>query len=140
MERGGFRVKPSKSGCRPALLHKRPCEIITQILEIKAPDADVFALLPSCETTDRGNPTRRSKIKYFLHRQDMTEDTFEEFVENDMENIVQLFRVFNDGTHGPAGTFDLPQLNAIRKRVEDGIMCSHGNYRLMLNKHTHRSR
>ena len=97
-------------------------EIITQILEIKAPDADVFALLPTCDTTDRGNPTRRSKIKYFLHRKGMIEDSLEEFVENDMENIVQLFRVFNDGTHGSAGTFDFPQLNAIRKRVEDGIM------------------
>ncbi len=97
-------------------------EIITQILEIKAPDADVFAVLPTCETTDRGNPTRRSKIKYFLHRKGMIEDSLEEFVENDMENIVQLFRVFNEGTHGTAGTFDFPQLNAIRKRVEDGIM------------------
>lgn len=97
-------------------------EIITQILEIKAPDADVFALLPDCDTTDRGNPTRRAKIRYFLHRLGMTEDTLEEFVENDMENIVQLFRIFNDGTHGSAGTFDIPQLNAIKKRVKDGIM------------------
>jgi len=97
-------------------------EIITQILEIKAPDADVFDLLPDCATTDRGNPTRRSKIRYFLHRQGMTEDTLEEFVESDMDNIVQLFYIFNDGTHGSAGTFDFPQLNAIKKRVEDGIM------------------
>jgi hypothetical protein len=96
-------------------------EIISQILEIKAPDKEVFALLPTCEITDRGNPTRRSKIKFFLHRQGMTEDTLEEFVENDMENIVQLFRIFNDGTHGSAGTFDFTQLNAIRRRVEDGI-------------------
>ena len=97
-------------------------EIITQILEIEAPDADVFALLPTCEKTDRGNPTRRSKIRCFLHRQGITEDPLEEFVENDMENIVQLFRIFNDATHGSAGTFDFPQLNAIKKRVEDGIM------------------
>ena len=97
-------------------------EIITQILEIKAPDTNVFALLPNCQRTDHGNPTRRSKIKYFLHRQGMTENTLEEFIENDIENIVQLFQVFNDGTHGSAGTFDFPQLNAIKKRVEDGIM------------------
>lgn len=97
-------------------------EIFTQILEIKAPDADVFAVLPTCEKTERGNPTRRSKIRYFLHRQGMIEDTLEEFVENDMENILQLFRIFNDGTHGSAGTFDFPHLNAIKKRVENGIM------------------
>jgi len=97
-------------------------EIITQILEIKAPNAEVFALIPTCDKTERGNPTRRSKIRYFLHRQGMSEDTLEDFIENDMENIVQLFRIFNDGTHGSAGTFDLPHLNAIKKRVEDGIM------------------
>lgn len=97
-------------------------EIISQIIETKAPDDDVFALLPGCDTTDRGNPTRRSKIRYFLHRQGMMDLPLEEFVENDMENILQLFRIFNDGTHGSAGVFDLPQLNAIRKRVEDGIL------------------
>jgi hypothetical protein len=97
-------------------------EIINQILEIKAPDADVFSLLPNCDTTDRGNPTRRSKIRYFLHRHGMAEDALEDFVENDMENIVQLFHIFNVGTHGEAGTFDFQQLNAIKTRVEDGIM------------------
>jgi len=97
-------------------------EIITQILEIKAPNAEVFALIPTCDKTERGNPTRRSKIRYFLHRQGMSEDTLEDFIENDMENIVQLFRIFNVGTHGSAATFDFPQLNTIRKRVEDSIM------------------
>ncbi len=97
-------------------------EVITKILELKAPDIDVFALIPDCEVTDRGNPTRRAKIKYFLRRQGMIEDALEDFVEQDMENIVQLFRLLNDGTHGAAGTFDFAQLTAIKQRVENGIM------------------
>lgn len=96
-------------------------EILTTILETKAPDADVFSLLPNCEKTDHGNASRRSKIRFFLHRQGMTDDKLEDFVEKDMENIVQLFHVFNRGTHGSAGNFDLTQLHAIRTRVEDGI-------------------
>jgi len=52
----------------------------------------------------------------------MTEDTLEEFIEQDMDNIVKLFSIFNDGTHGSAGTFDLHQLSAIKKRVENGIV------------------
>ena len=96
-------------------------EIITQILEIKAPDSEVLRLLPNCDTTERGNPTRRSKIRYFLHRQGMMADTLEDFVENDMDNIVQLFRIFNDGTHGATGIFDFVQLGAIKRRVEDGM-------------------
>lgn len=97
-------------------------EIFTQILEIKAPDSEVINLLPKCDLTPQGNPTRRSKIKYLLHRRGMTEDSLEDFVEQDMDNIVKLFGVFNDGTHGSAGTYDLHQLNAIKKRVENGIV------------------
>jgi hypothetical protein len=97
-------------------------EIFTQILEIKAPDDLVFAALPDCAATDRGNPTRRSKIKYFLHRKGMLEEALEDFIEKDMQNIVELFHVFNDGTHGSAGTYDFTQLSAIKKRVEDGIV------------------
>ena len=97
-------------------------EIITQILEIKSPDKEVINLLPNCDKTDQRKPTRRAKIKYLLHRNGMTEGILEEFVEQDMENIVQLFRVFNQGTHGKAGSFGFQQLAAIKKRVEDGII------------------
>lgn len=97
-------------------------EIISQILELRAPDADVISSMPSCDRTDQGKPTRRAKLKFLLTRKGMLEDVFGEFVEQDMENIVQLFRVFNDGTHGSAGTFSFQQLNSIKKRVEDGIM------------------
>lgn len=96
-------------------------EIISQILELKAPDADVISLMPGCDRTDQGKPTRRAKLKFLLTRKGMLEDALEEFVEQDMENIVQLFRVFNDGTHGSAGKFSFQQLNSIKKRVEDGI-------------------
>lgn len=97
-------------------------EIISQILELRAPDADVISSMPSCDRTDQGKPTRRAKLKFLLTRKGMIQDVLEEFVEQDMENIVQLFRVFNDGTHGSAGTFSFQQLNSIKKRVEDGIM------------------
>lgn len=96
-------------------------EILTQILQLKAPDDDVVTLLPDCDLTQGGSPTRRSKIRYFLARRDMMVESLEQFVEDDIENIVQLFSVFNKGTHGVAGTFDLPQLRAVRKRVENGI-------------------
>ncbi len=97
-------------------------EIIASILELKAPDADVFALLPDCEKTQRGNATRRSRLRYFLRRRGMLDEELEEFVESDMANIVELFHVFNDGTHGSAGRFGLEQLRAIRTRVEQGIL------------------
>ena len=96
-------------------------ELFTQILEITAPDGDVFAAIPNADKTDRGNATRRSKIRFLLHRQGMLEQTLEDFVETNIENVVQLFHVLNNGTHGSAGKFGSSQLAAIKKRVEDGI-------------------
>jgi hypothetical protein len=96
-------------------------EIFTRILDITAPDGDVVAEFPHGDLTEQGRPTRRTKIRYLLHRKGMIEDTLEEFVENDLQNIVELFRVLNDGTHGSAGRFDFHQLAAVKKRVEDGI-------------------
>lgn len=96
-------------------------EIFTQILEIKAPDSEVIDMLPDCGVTELGKPTRRSKIHFFLHKKGMSDDALEDFVEQDLENIVQLFKVFNVGAHGSAGKFDMQQLSSLKKRVEHGI-------------------
>ena len=37
-------------------------EVITEILETKAPDDAVMASMPGCQVTDNGKPTRRAKI------------------------------------------------------------------------------
>jgi hypothetical protein len=97
-------------------------EIIARILNAKAPDNVVSAAMPDCDRTPHGAPTRRAKIRYFLHMQGMKQDELEAFLESDMNNVVELFNVFNEGTHGSAGAFDFAQLHALRKRVEDGIM------------------
>lgn len=96
-------------------------EIIARILDTRAPDGVVLTTMPKCDLTPQGSPTRRAKIRFFLHQKGMLQDELEDFVDSDMENIVELFRIFNDGTHGSAGTFDLAQLRMVRARVEDGI-------------------
>lgn len=98
-------------------------ELITRIFDLKAPDTAVRAAMPGCECTpDRKTPTRRAKLRYFLHLKEMDSEDLIAFAESDMSNIVELFSVFNKGTHGEAGTFDFAELQAIRQRVEDGIM------------------
>lgn len=96
-------------------------ELLTAILERHARDDDVRAVLPNCDVTEQGRPTRRSKIRFLLHRIGVSDDTLTDFVENDMENVVQLFNVFNDGTHGSSGRFSHAQLQSIRSRVEDAV-------------------
>ncbi len=97
-------------------------EIFTQILEIKAPDVEVMTISPDCDITDHGTPTRRSKIRFLLNKKDLADTGFEDFVEEDIQNIIELFQIFNDGTHGSAGKFSFHQLSAIKKRVEDSII------------------
>jgi len=96
-------------------------ELLTEILERFAQDVDVKQALPDCELTQQGKPTRRAKIRYFFHQQGISDDAVTDFVETDMENVVQLFRVFNDGTHGSSGRFEHNKLLAIRARVEGAV-------------------
>ena len=96
-------------------------ELFTEILSSKAKDSSVLQVIPDCQKTKDGRPTRRSKIRYFLHLSKLSDEILEDFIEKDMENVMELFSVFNTGTHGAAGRFNIAQLIAIKKRVEDAI-------------------
>lgn len=96
-------------------------EIFSRIFESRASDAVVRSADPNCSLTERGTPTRRAKIGYLLSRQQLTDDALETFIDDDIENILSLFQVFNDGTHGSAGKYGMSQLKLIKNRVEHGL-------------------
>jgi len=96
--------------------------VFVQMLELQAPDREVLSAMPSCETTQAGQPTRRSKIRYVLSKKGLAVESLEDFVQRDVENVLELFGVFNSGTHGPAGRYDLRKLTAIKTRVEEGLL------------------
>jgi len=95
-------------------------EIFTEFIEMKAPDLDVFNYNPKCAKTDRGNATRKEKIRYMMRNKDM-DSCVVEFVEADITNILELFHVLSDGTHGAAGRYEFSKLLQVKKRVEQGI-------------------
>ncbi len=95
-------------------------EIFTEFIELKAPDSKVFEYNPKCEKTDRGNATRREKIKYMMRNVDIA-DSVVDFAEADITNILELFHVLSDGTHGAAGRYEFQKLVQVKKRVEQGI-------------------
>ena len=97
-------------------------EIFTDIFDNYAHDEEVFSMFPNCDKTERGNATRRRKIKYFLRKKGIELEGAEEFIDNDIENILELYHILSDGTHGNAGRYTFIQLKAIKKRVEDGIL------------------
>lgn len=100
-------------------------EILARVIESEAPDKEVLRALPRCPKTQEGRPTRRARVQFFLHRKGLYDEDLEDFVEQDLENVVTLFNVFNEGTHGSAGAFTLAQLASIKQRVEDAIRFLH---------------
>lgn len=97
-------------------------EIITQILDLRAPDSDVTSTMPGCSMTKEGRPTRRAKVQFILNRRGIDSAELGDFVEADVANVVGLFQVFNSATHGEAGKYEMSKLVAIKKRVEGGIL------------------
>lgn len=95
-------------------------EIFTEFIELKAPDEAVFQYNPNCQKTNQGNATRREKIKYMMRNSNMDESVIS-FAEADITNILELFHVLSDGTHGPAGRYSYQNLLQVKKRVEQGI-------------------
>lgn len=96
-------------------------EVVIAMLDSAAPDAEVKRVEPGCEVTDKGVPTRRSKINYLLRRHGVTEEGITSLIEKDVANLLSLFRTFNDGTHGHAGRFTITELSGLRTRVEAAI-------------------
>ena len=96
-------------------------EILAAVLDIGAPDPLVLSELVDCPVTDQGRPTRRAKIQFCLQRRSVASPELVEFVEEDMDNVATLFGVFNEGTHGHAGKYDLHELASLKVRVEDAV-------------------
>lgn len=114
-----FSLNPNNpDACRHFCTSAR--ELFTDFIELKAPDEDVFAYNPNCAKTERGNATRKEKIQYMMRSFEMN-DSVIEFINADISNILELFHVLSDGTHGVAGRYDHEKLMQVKRRVEQGI-------------------
>ncbi len=98
-------------------------EIFSEILERSAPNGEVIEADPSCDRSPNPSaPSRRAKLRYLLKRKGADTPQMLGFVEKDLDDVLQLFRVFNEATHGSAGKHGFAKLQTIRQRVEGGIM------------------
>ena len=96
-------------------------EILTGIIDRALPDDTVKSADPTCALTSDGRVTRRAKIEFALASKGTGNGPLADFVHQNVDNVLELFRVFNDGAHGSAGRFDLSRLAAIKRRAEDSI-------------------
>ena len=97
-------------------------EVVVRMIDGWATDEEVLGANPNCEKLEDGTPTRRAKVRYLVSVNLGEYDSIAEFVESDVKDVLALFRVFNDGTHGRAGRFDIARLLAIKQRVEGAIV------------------
>jgi hypothetical protein len=97
-------------------------EMLSDVLTLVAPTEQVVAQDPECERTDQGNVSRRARIRFCLRRSGFALDGLAEFVDADIDNVIDLFGEFNSGTHGSAGRFSFEQLRTLKARVEDAVL------------------
>ena len=97
-------------------------EILIKILDHFAPNASVEAKFDDVERTAQGQITRKSKIRYLLVERGIDAAEAVDFVDEDMGNILQLFGIFNSGTHGEAGKYALSELRSLKERAEQGVL------------------
>lgn len=57
-----------------------------------------------------------------MNRKSIVYNSFKNFVESDINDLIILFRNLNDGAHGNAGRFGIVQLLKLKKRSEDSIL------------------
>ena len=95
-------------------------EILIKVIDIKAPDNDVFQLYPNCQLHGK-SPNRRTKIQFILHNNSLNVTSLIDFVDRDVNDVLNLFYELNSGTHGEAGKFNANQLIQLKKRIEDSI-------------------
>ncbi|WP_369292620.1 hypothetical protein [Sinorhizobium sp. 7-81] len=91
----------SKAGRCSPFLHERPRDSDSDFGDIIAPDADVVSADPGCQRVQNSTkPTRRANINHILAVRGIGSVEAQEFVETDIDNVLTLFGVFNEATHG----------------------------------------
>ncbi|MBB5829560.1 hypothetical protein [Micromonospora carbonacea] len=97
-------------------------EIIVELINMKATDAAVLLTKPNCERGPDGKGGRTTgKIGYLLDLNGAGYEALDDFMETNVNDVMNLFSRLNKGTHGAAGRLDIPTLRTIKHRVEDSI-------------------
>ena len=92
-------------------------ELITQILHECAPDEDIKKLYNDPNCYENGKPTRRVRIKYILSKK-YSNVTLATFIDKDITAILELFNLYQEGTHKVISSLKDEELLLILKRTE----------------------
>lgn len=123
--RGCGDLIPLLEGARDAILRNGPDhvrhavtslrEAVTHLMHRLAPDDELRAWSKSEHDFDKGRPTRRARLRYIYRAVDS--GPFGEFVVKDVDAVLALFDVFQQGTHGISSDIAQQKLSALLVRV-----------------------
>lgn len=94
-------------------------ELSTHVLHRLSPDSAVKAWSKSKDDFANGRPTRKARLKFICR--DINHGAFDDFVEKDIETMVQVFDFLNKGTHEITTNFTESQLRALTVKAESSV-------------------
>ncbi len=125
-DRGFGDLIPLLEGARDAVIRHGPDhvrhvatslrEAVTHVLHRLAPDDGISQWSKRKEDYANGKPTRRARLRFIYRGFDS--EAFSEFVVKDVDAVLTLFDVFQQGTHGIDVSIAQRQLNCLVTRVE----------------------
>ena len=92
-------------------------ELITQILHTCAPDDDIRKIYINQKYYHNNKPTRRTRIDYILQKKYQNSDLLE-IIDKDIDAIIELFNLYQKGTHQILPTLKDEELIFILKRTK----------------------
>jgi predicted pPIWI-associating nuclease len=96
-------------------------ELMTQVLHILAPDAEIRRWTSDPRYFHNGKPTREIRLLYIC--QPIANGALSDFIRADIRSVIALGNVLQEGTHGIDADFSALELRLIFNRIE-GALCS----------------
>jgi hypothetical protein len=94
-------------------------ELFTHVLHALSPDDQVKSWSNSPKHFDRGKPTRRARLLYICRS--LNHDPFSDFLEKDIDAVLEFLKLFQRGTHEIIPTYTDFQLKMMLVRMESAL-------------------
>jgi hypothetical protein len=94
-------------------------ELFTHVLHALSPDEKIKSWSSSPDHYDRGKPTRRARLLYICRS--LNHDPFSDFLEKDIDAVLEFLRLFQRGTHEIISSYTDFQLKMMLVRMESTL-------------------
>lgn len=94
-------------------------ELNTHVLHLLSPDRAVQAWSTSPDDFANGRPTRKARLRFICRN--IKHGAFDDFVDKDIETMVQVFDFLNKGTHEITSNFTESQILALKVKAESTV-------------------